>query len=158
MTLTQKRVNCRSCGKEIGTAPLLAFEAMPAVAQNLPDSPGLGGAVDFNVCQCEYCGLVQLDSDPVPYFREVIRAAAVSPEMREFRLKQFGEFLLRSDLIGKKVLECGCGGGEFLELMAAAGADAYGIEYGESNLLKCRERSLNVEKFYFAQVTFCFTF
>ena len=149
MALTPKMINCRSCGKEIGTAPLLAFEAMPAVAQNLPDVPGMGGAVDFNVCQCEYCGLVQLDSPPVPYFREVIRAAAVSPEMREFRLKQFGEFLRRNDLMGKKVLECGCGGGEFLELMTASGADAYGIEYGENNLLKCREQSLNVEKCYF---------
>lgn len=149
MALTQKVINCRSCGKKISTVPLLAFEAMPAVAQKLPDSPGMGGAVDFNVCQCEYCGLIQLDSPPVPYFREVIRAAAVSPEMREFRLKQFGDFLRRNDLTGKKVLECGSGGGEFLELMAAAGADAYGIEFGEHNLLKCRERSLNVEKCYF---------
>ena len=142
-------INCRSCGRKISTAPLLAYEAMPAVAQHLPDSPGTGGAVDFKVCQCEYCGLIQLDSPPVPYFREVIRAAAVSPEMRDFRLGQFKDFLSRYGLTGKKILECGCGGGEFLELMQQAGADAYGMEFGEKNLCKCREKSLNVEKCFF---------
>ena len=149
MALTQKEINCRSCGKKIRNVPLLAFEDMPAIAQNLPDFPENGESIDFNVCQCEYCGLIQLDSAPVPYFREVIRAAAVSPEMREFRLKQFGEFLRRNSLTGKKVLECGCGGGEFLELMKLAGAEIYGIEFGENNLLKCRKNSFNVEKCFF---------
>ena len=140
---------CRSCGKKLPAVSLLDFEKMPAVAQHLPETPSESSAADFSVFQCGQCGLVQLDSAPVPYYREVIRSAAVSPEMRDFRLKQFRDWLERSGLQGKKVLECGCGKGEFLELMQLAGADAYGMEFGADNLEACRSQNLKTERCYF---------
>lgn len=149
----EKNNCCRSCGEPIPGSFLLSFKDMPAAAQYLPASAGNNSGIDFNVFQCLRCGLVQLDTAPVPYYREVIRAAAVSPEMREFRQQQFAEWLKRNGLTGKKVLECGCGQGEFLELMQLAGADAYGMEYGDKNVMLCRSNDLKVEKFYFENGT-----
>ena len=140
---------CRSCGAALPGKPLLKFEKMPATAQYLSAVATRENCVDFSVFQCPKCGLVQLDCPPVPYFREVIRAAAVSPEMHSFRLQQFREWLAKNDLNGKKILECGCGKGEFLEVMNLAGADGYGIEYGEESFNACLAKGLQVEKCYF---------
>ena len=129
--------------------PLLRYSGMPAAAQHLPESPGEDRGVDFNLVQCGGCGLVQLDTPPVPYYREVIRAAAFSPEMGAFRREQFRDWVGRNCLAGKPVLECGCGRGEFLELMAETGAAACGMEYGEENVRECRKRGLTVERLYF---------
>ena len=84
---------CRCCGEPLPDPPLLTLENMPAAAQNFPAADELATehGADLRVRQCECCGLVQLDCEPVPYFRDVIRAAAASPEMREFRLWQFSQ-------------------------------------------------------------------
>ena len=42
------------------------------MAQYLSDTPEQH-TVDLNLCQCEGCGLVQLDNEPVSYWREEIR-------------------------------------------------------------------------------------
>jgi 2-polyprenyl-3-methyl-5-hydroxy-6-metoxy-1,4-benzoquinol methylase len=112
---------------------------MPKAAQYLPDAGSLEsdkGAV-LDVYQCSACGLVQLNNEPVPYYREVIRAAAFSPEMGEFRQRQFRNFLEKFSLAGKKILEIGCGRGEYLSLMQQAGANAYGLEYGREAVKHC---------------------
>ena len=145
-----EKVNCcRSCGQAFPPEPLLRCSGMPAAAQHLPESPGDDRGVDFSLMQCGGCGLVQLDTPPVPYYREVIRAAAFSPEMGAFRREQFRDWVGRNRLEGKRVLECGCGRGEFLSLMAEAGVVACGMEYGEENVRECRKCGLTVERLYF---------
>ncbi len=121
---------------------------MPKAAQFLPDAESLGNdrGVDLVVCQCSGCGLVQLSNEPVPYYKEVIRAAAFSPEMKAFRLVQFENFISRFSLEGKKVLEIGCGKGEYLTLMHESGADAYGIEHGEESVNDCVKAGLKVTR------------
>lgn len=121
---------------------------MPKAAQFLPDAKDLGSdkGVDLEVCQCSGCGLVQLSNDPVPYFKEVIRAAAFSPEMRIFRIEQFKNFVGRFSLEGKKILEIGCGKGEYLSLMRESGTDAYGVEYGEESVMDCVGAGLKVTR------------
>jgi len=78
---------CRVCRNECYEPPLLRYGNMPRVAQFLPgpDSVELDKGVDLEVCQCSGCGLVQLSNDPVPYYRDVIRAAGFSDEMKSFR-------------------------------------------------------------------------
>ena len=124
------------CGKGLFDEPLLRYKNMPMVAQNLPDERSLGEdkGVDLTVCQCSGCGLVQLDSEPVPYYKDVIRAAAFSPEMKIFREEQFKEFVKEYELGEKKVLEPGCGRGEYLALMKEAGVDAYGLEHAQDSV------------------------
>jgi len=121
---------------------------MPKAAQFLPSRAELDGekGVDLAVCQCQGCGLVQLDSGPVPYYREVVRAAAISPAMKAFRRKQFSAFVRRYRLKGGKVLEPGCGRGEYLELMAGTGVKAYGLDYSAASVGECVKAGLKVSK------------
>ena len=121
---------------------------MPSVAQFLPDLESLESdkGIDLEVCQCSGCGLVQLSNDPVPYFREVIRAAAVSEEMKGFRTVQFNKFIDRFSLKGKKVIEIGCGCGEYLSLLHHCGTDAYGLEQSRESVENCLTNELKVSK------------
>jgi len=140
--------HCRVCGGAFFDEPLLRYENMPGVAQFLPDAAALplDRGVDLEVRQCSGCGLVQLGNDPVPYYREVIRAAAFSAEMREFREEQFGGFVQAFSLAGKKVVEIGCGRGEYLSIMRQCGVEAFGLEQSEDAVRHCAASGLRVER------------
>jgi SAM-dependent methyltransferase len=137
---------CTVCGRELFEQPLLRYENMPKAAQFLPDADSFEDdkGVDLEVYQCSGCGLVQLSSDPVSYYRDVIRAAAFSEEMKSFRRKQFDDFVRSYNLHGKKVLEIGCGRGEYLSILRQSGVDAYGLEHLEDSVEKCLKQDLNV--------------
>jgi 2-polyprenyl-3-methyl-5-hydroxy-6-metoxy-1,4-benzoquinol methylase len=139
---------CRVCGYEFFKEPLLRYENMPSAAQYLPDAESIESdkGIDLEVCQCSGCGLVQLSNAPVPYYKEVIRAAAFSEEMKDFRTKQFGSFVEKYSLERKKVIEIGCGRGEYLFLMQQCGVDAYGLEYMKKSVMECVKNGLKVSK------------
>ncbi len=139
---------CRVCGHEFFKEPLLRYENMPGAAQYLPGAEAIASdkGVDLEVCQCSGCGLVQLNNHPVAYYKEVIRAAAFSEEMKDFRIKQFGSFVEKYSLKRKRVIEIGCGRGEFLTIMQQCGADAYGLEYAESSVEHCVASGLKVQQ------------
>ena len=143
-----KTKKCRVCGNDFFEDPLLEYKNMPKAAQFLPDAESLKNekGVNLNVYQCSNCGLVQLSNEPVPYYREVIRAAAISPEMKEFRIKQFADFVNKYSLKGKKVVEIGCGCGEYLSIMQQVGTEAYGLEYSDGSVKQCVKNGLNVLK------------
>lgn len=137
---------CRLCGQALFAQPLLIQRDMPAAAQGLPTADQLATdrGVTLALHQCSGCGTVQLITEPVPYWRDVIRAAGISAEMRAYRLDQFGRWLGQHDLTGRKVLEVGCGRGEYLSLLRDAGADATGIEHLPASVAACREAGLRV--------------
>jgi 2-polyprenyl-3-methyl-5-hydroxy-6-metoxy-1,4-benzoquinol methylase len=112
---------------------------MPRVAQFLPDASSVEAdrGLDLIVCQCSGCGLVQLDGDPVPYYKDVIRSAGLSPEMRAFRQAQFGGFVSRFGLAGRKAIEIGCGRGEYLSVLQESGAVAHGLEHAADAVAAC---------------------
>jgi SAM-dependent methyltransferase len=119
---------------------------MPKAAQFMPDAQSLKDdrGVDLEVCQCSGCGLVQLSNAPVPYYREVIRASAVSEEMKDFRKKQFSDFVNKHSLQRKKIVEIGCGKGEFLSIMQEFTPETYGLEYSEESVARCVKSGLRV--------------
>lgn len=121
---------CRVCGHGFFKTPLLELVDMPKAAQYLPAWGSLGSdhGVDLKVCQCSACGLVQLASKPVPYYREVIRASSVSKAMSDFRKRQFSRFVKKYALKGKKIIEIGCGRGEYLSIMRQTGAKVFGLD------------------------------
>jgi SAM-dependent methyltransferase len=137
---------CRVCGLELFKEPLLEYENMPKAAQFMPDANSLAQdrGIYLEVLQCSGCGLVQLGSGPVPYYRDVIRAAIFSEEMKSFRRTQFDEFVRNYGLKGKKVLEIGCGRGEYLSLLGRSGVDAHGLEHSEDSVKECKKLNLNV--------------
>jgi 2-polyprenyl-3-methyl-5-hydroxy-6-metoxy-1,4-benzoquinol methylase len=144
---------CRVCGVRLPAAPILALHEMPASAQAFPTAETLADdrPLPLDIHQCLGCGLVQLACKPVPYFREVIRAAAYSPEMGAFRRKQFRDWTQRYRLERQPVLEIGCGRGEYLTLLREAGMNASGIEYSTANLKACRASGLPARRGFLAR-------
>jgi 2-polyprenyl-3-methyl-5-hydroxy-6-metoxy-1,4-benzoquinol methylase len=141
---------CRVCRAPLPKLPLLHYKNMPAAAQNFPDSAAVATdqGADLRLHACEYCGLVQIAAPPVPYYREVIRAVAYSSEMEAFRRDQFANWIARYDLRDKRLLEVGCGRGEYLRLLQAAGVQAHGVEYAKAAVAACRQAGLSVSRAY----------
>jgi 2-polyprenyl-3-methyl-5-hydroxy-6-metoxy-1,4-benzoquinol methylase len=141
---------CRVCGQEFFEKPLLGYENMPKSAQNFPDAASLGfeKGVNLTVCQCSGCGLVQLNNSPVSYYKEVIRATAVSDVIRDSKIKQFSGFVEKYSLCGKKIIEIGCGRGEFISLLEPMEVEAYGLESSETAVNYCLKNGLKVSKGY----------
>lgn len=124
-------MTCRACSQPFLPGTVLHLPGMPRSAQGFLDDPaGAGDVEDLTLLQCSGCGLVQLDAEPVPYYRDVITSAAWSPEMMAFRRRQAESFVAAHQLVGRPVLEVGCASGHFLDLLEAAGAIATGLEHG----------------------------
>ena len=142
--------NCRICAAPRLDEPLLRYENMPKAAQHFPVQADLATekGANLTVCQCSGCGLVQLIDSPVPYFRDVIRAAAVSEPVRALKRMQFSELVTQYSLSGKKVIEIGCGKGEFLALWNGLGVVAHGIENAPDSVAACRAQGLAVTQGY----------
>lgn len=140
--------NCRVCGSRLFSDPLLRYVNMPKGAQFMPEAASLKSdkGVDLEVCQCMGCGLVQLNSEPVPYYREVIRAVSFSQGMKDFRKRQFAVLMKKYSLKRKKAIEIGCGRGEYLSLIRELGIDAYGLEYSRESAGQCAKDGLKVAK------------
>jgi SAM-dependent methyltransferase len=141
---------CRVCGRPGLEGPLVRYEDMPAAAQGMPGPDQLSSdlGAELELFACPSCGLVQIASDPVPYYRDVIRAAGVSDELRRSKQAQFEAFVAGQDLRDKRVLEVGCGRGEFLELLAPLGVEAVGLEHAEDSVAECASRGLGVIRGY----------
>jgi SAM-dependent methyltransferase len=149
MTAGTRSINaCRICGRSLRAEPLFNFSGMPSVAQHFPDAATLAGdrGIDFEVAQCSGCGLVQLTCGPVAYYRDVIRAAAVSPEMAVYRQRQFADFVSRFGLTDKRVIEIGCGSGEYLRWLKQAGSAACGLEHSAAAVDACLRQGLDVRQ------------
>jgi 2-polyprenyl-3-methyl-5-hydroxy-6-metoxy-1,4-benzoquinol methylase len=87
---------------------------------------------------------VQLDSDAVPYYREVIRAAGISDVIQDQKRVQFRNFISKYRLQGKRMIEFGCGRGEFLSILAGLEVDAYGLEGSLNAVEHCLQQGLQV--------------
>jgi len=139
---------CRVCGCAMYAETFLRYSNMPATAQGFPTLGTLeqDHGTDLEVCQCAACGLIQLSNRPVSYYRDVIRAAAFSEDMRAFRIAQFKAWADKYQLLGRKVLEVGCGRGEYLSLLNDVGIDAYGLEHAPTSVQHCHDQSLRVSQ------------
>lgn len=143
-------MQCRCCMNEFQNTPILHYDHVPTRAQHFPTWEELESDTgeSLDLYQCPFCGLIQLLIEPVEYYKDVIRASAVSDEMRAFRLQYFANFLNENSLIGKKILEVGAGCGEFLEILNASGADGYGIENRKEFVVNCQKKGLKVVQGY----------
>ncbi len=140
---------CIACGMKLDEASHLLFcPDMPASAQDIPGKEELADerAVDLQLCQCPWCGLVQFDCEPVSYYRDVIRSGGYSTTMTQLRRSQYKHFIDDYELAGKRIIEIGCGQGEFLQTLTEFPVKAYGIEHKAALVEKARARGLNVWK------------
>ena len=141
---------CRVCNRSFLGKPLLQYNNMPSGAQNLPNKNDLekDKGIDMEIYQCSGCGLIQLNNNPVPYYREVIRATSFSDEMKNFREIQFENFVKKYSLNGKKIIEIGCGNGEYLGIMKKYNENSYGLEYAKKSVKKCIDNGFSVFQGY----------
>lgn len=138
---------CIACGEIIGENDFLMLcPQMPASAQDIPALSELESekGIDLQLYQCSNCGLVQFDCEPVSYYRDVIRSGGYSTTMADIRRDQYRHFIDLCKLNGKKIIEIGCGQGEFLKVLTEFPVQVYGIEHNEDLVEKAQASGLNV--------------
>ena len=128
-------MKCRLCQNTIHSLPIHSFKDMPASAQGMLDESGLSTdhGLSFDLFCCEFCGMIQLDCEPVPYYREVIRATGFTSTMKRVRTEEITGFVNAYGLASKKIIEIGSCRGENLEIIKEAGAVPYGVEFNSEN-------------------------
>lgn len=106
------------------------MDNMPSAAQNIPlfDELDNDKSLRLNLSICPNCGLVQLNNEPVSYYKEVIRSGGISSTMYNLRKRQYSHFIELCNLDGKDIIEVGCGSGEFLRIFKEFNVNAYGTE------------------------------
>lgn len=137
---------CRLCHRLLPKQPLIHYHNMPKSAQYFPDQSMVDTEIgtDIIIQECRFCGLLQAEGEPVPYYRDVIRATGISEKMRAFRIKQFGQWIEENQLLGKKVIEIGCGKGEYMSFMEEAGLQVIGLEHLEESVAKANSDGYRV--------------
>lgn len=143
---------CRICQSLVTLADqIFAIQGAPLSAQYLPSaSQFVEGATAKPLClySCRGCGHYQLSSEPVHYWREVITAAGLSPEMRAFRTSQFREWVVEHSLQRQLVIEVGCGAGHLLDILSSLGVEAEGIEFNDDCVKRGRESGRRIRQGY----------
>lgn len=139
---------CIVCGNPLEGKPLMTLGGMPASAQDIPGQEEMKEehGISLSLHQCETCGLVQFDCEPVAYYKDVIRSGGFTTTMVNLRRSQYRHFIEAYHLEGKKLIEVGCGQGEFLSVLSEFPVKAYGIENRESLVRLARESGLAVWK------------
>ncbi len=139
---------CLLCGEKLPGKALLEFEGMPASAQNIPAAKELEGerGIPLRLYQCACCGLVQFDCQPVDYYRDVIRAGGYSTTMAELRRRQYRHLIETYHLEGKKILEAGCGQGEFLAVLKEFPVKAVVVEHKKGLVEAAAAKGLEVSQ------------
>ncbi len=139
---------CRLCDKKIINNPLLTLSGMPKSAQHFLDFKDLPSTenIKLDIYQCDKCGLVQLNLEPVSYYKDVITAASISGDARKSRLKQMTDFANRFNLNNKKIIEIGCAKGDMLDIIEEAGMIAYGLEHSLDSVSFAKDKNRKVIK------------
>lgn len=140
---------CLLCGSPLDDAEaLFSCANMPGSAQDIPSKEELQNdhGIYLKLVQCKYCGLVQIPTEPVPYYKKVIRAGGGSTTMVALRNQQYSDLIKQFNLFGKKILEVGCGQGEFLRIWKNYDVRAVGIEFDVALVSKARGEGLEVYK------------
>ncbi|MFO3713529.1 class I SAM-dependent methyltransferase [Oribacterium sp. P9] len=122
-------MTCIACGHAL--SPLMTLDDMPASAQNIPAASELAEdhPLSLTLCQCPSCGLVQFDTEPVDYYRDVIRAGGGTRTMTRLRYEEYARLLTAMQehhIHGRRIVEVGCGRGEFLRMWQNLAEDPEG--------------------------------
>ncbi len=132
--------SCPACGSSQGRA-FFCLNAMPVCSMALLDSPEEALAVPrglIDLVFCEECGFIYNRAfDPLllNYAPGYESSQAYSPRFNAFANDLASELVTRYDLTGKRVLEIGCGNGEFLTLLCSHGVrEGIGVDPAASDL------------------------
>ena len=123
---------------------------MPGSVQNIPENKkeAMACSITLDVRHCSFCYLVQITNDPVPYYKDVIRAGSFSPSMMELQRNEFRKFIKKFSLTGKNILEIGSGRGEYLSILNEMSVKAYGMEHNSEYCKISIEKGLETFQAY----------
>ncbi|BBK39441.1 NDP-hexose methyltransferase [Allostella sp. ATCC 35155] len=126
---------CPGCGAPGMGAPFFAVDRVPTNSVRLHADPAQALAVprgDIRLAQCPACGLVvnaAFDPARVDYSPGYESTQSHSPTFDAFHRALAKELAGRIPLAGRRVLEIGCGQGEFLSLLCGeAGCEGIGCD------------------------------
>jgi SAM-dependent methyltransferase len=125
---------CPSCGApaerpfyEVDRFPVHQVKLVPTRAQALNCARG-----DIRMCFCASCGFVwnrAFDPARMRYEDDYESTQAASPTFNAFHERLARDLIERFDLHGKRVVELGCGQGEFITMLAELGGnEGYGFD------------------------------
>lgn len=84
---------CIMCGNTKHFHSLLKLDNMPFSAQQMPTLEEIDNdkGIQLELVECMKCGLVQFNTSPVDYYKDVIRSS--SQTMRDLRISQYKDFI-----------------------------------------------------------------
>lgn len=141
----KKKINCLLCDKNLQDSQKIFIRNIPESAQGFAKSKEKVRR-DFStyLFQCKYCNHVQLASEPVHYYKEVVRSVGISNEMKIYRKRQFED--IRKTYFNNfkkiKVLEIGSASGEYSEILSHTFDQVVATEKGEKNLKSNLEKQI----------------
>ncbi|MCC7373069.1 MAG: methyltransferase domain-containing protein [Verrucomicrobiales bacterium] len=121
---------CRLCGQP-DREPFLSLPHSPANISRLlrPEEFDRDRPVDLQIWRCRACGFVQLDPTfAETFYDDYLMTVSHSALMQRYQREQAMDFVDRHGLRAKRVVEVGCGDGNYLEHLRAAGAEVIGNE------------------------------
>ena len=148
------KFECRLCASS-RIESLINLDGFPKAAQHFIlslEEIEEDQAITLMVCQCIDCGLIQLENEPVSYYKDVITAASLSEGSKENLANEWRPFIEKYNILGKDAIEVGSGKGDFLEVLERLDVDAYGIEHSLENIEESKKKKLKVEKAYLTEL------
>ena len=142
--------SCRLCGSS-QLSNLINLGGFPNAAQHFLDDLSETGSdipVELRIHQCSSCGLVQLENEPVTYYKDVITAASLSDGSKNALVQEWEPFVEKYALDGKRAIEIGSGRGDFLEVLGRLNLRAIGLEHSQENVVFSRQKGLAIEQGY----------
>ena len=121
---------CRLCGDERLNSMLVMEPAPPNISGLLRhDAVEPLQTIRLDVWQCASCSFVQLTKTlDTAFYDEYVMTVSHAVTMQTFQSQQAHRFVERFALCGQRVLEVGCGDGNYLDHLRAAGATVIGNE------------------------------
>jgi 2-polyprenyl-3-methyl-5-hydroxy-6-metoxy-1,4-benzoquinol methylase len=139
---------CKICYGKIFLKPILRLKKIPKAAQFFPSKKKFkrDKGINLNIYQCSECGMVQLKSVPVKYYKSVITAASFSNKTRTVRLNEVKKIVSEYKLQKKKIIEIGCGKGAMLDIFKKARTYPYGLEWNTNSVAYGKRNNRNIIK------------
>ncbi len=139
---------CRLCGAIGEQFHRFTLPNQPPSAQGFYDNEAEARvSITLSLFECGSCGVVYHNSSPVPYYKDVVRAASYSPEMMQFRERQFIDILTQYSLSNENILEIGAGTGDYVNVLKRCGAQkVHAIEHSQKNITHGEFSGVDVRK------------
>lgn len=107
--------------------------------------------VILKIYKCKICTLVQLAEDisiEDDYYNDYIMTRTHSPFLRSYQKKLARKFVRSFNLVGKKILEIGCGDGYFSTLLSKEKASVLAVEPSKTAANIARKKGIRVIEDY----------